>query len=235
VPVSLPADRSAITTGTLRDTGEARTYRCGACARSSIVKSNTALVKEYARLNARYRRANSEHCQNPECINHGVRVSLMRSAYVAHGKTASGDPRFRCRGCGKTFSIGLPTRRHRETTDTGTILKLLVNKMPIRRIAETCACPPTRIYDKIEFLAEQCRKMSAAREAALPAAFRDRRRALSVDTQTLLVNWPVKERIMNVPILHLCTVEASSGYVVAATTDHDVETDAVEIEQAMAA
>jgi hypothetical protein len=53
MPVSLPEDRSAITTGTLRDPGEASTYRCGSCTRSSIMKSNIELGKVYARLNAR--------------------------------------------------------------------------------------------------------------------------------------------------------------------------------------
>jgi len=46
-------------------------------------------------------------------------MKLMPSAYRGFGKTANGDQRYQCKSCRQTFSIGLPTRRHKKTDKTG--------------------------------------------------------------------------------------------------------------------
>ncbi len=52
--------------GKISGAGEDRTYICPACNRSSIVKSNQAVMEEYARLRQLTRRTNQVHCSNLE-------------------------------------------------------------------------------------------------------------------------------------------------------------------------
>ncbi len=120
--------------GKITGSGEERSYLCPLCGWSNIVKSNRALAEEYWRLRRLNRRTNGKHCHNPACESHGLAISLSPSSYSSFGKTAKGDPRYQCKSCKKTFSIGKPTRRHKSTDDTGAILKCLVNKVPLSRI-----------------------------------------------------------------------------------------------------
>ena len=157
----------------------------------------------------------------------------MPSAYRAHGTTPKGDPRFQCKSCLKTFSAGSPTRRHQETKETGDILRLLVNNVPLRRIMEITGVPPDRLYRRIDFLYRQCRDMSARKDKNSKQCFAKRNRVISFDVQTILTNWRHAHRVLNVPVHHAVSVDKQSGFVLAATTDFDPETDAIEIEREM--
>ncbi|MGI1662381.1 transposase [Palleronia sp. KMU-117] len=159
--------------------------------------------------------------------------SLMPSAYRTHGTTPKGDPRFQCKACAKTFSIGAPTRRHKETTETGEIMRLLVNNVPLRRIREISDIPADRLYHRIDFLADQCRRMAGYKEQNLAKAFADRHRVLSCDVQMLLANWERNGSVDTVPVYHAATVERSTSYIVASTTDYDPDLDPQETERAM--
>lgn len=157
----------------------------------------------------------------------------MPSAYRGHGTTPKGDTRFQCKSCRKTFSVGSPTRRHRETKETGDILRLLVNNVPLRRIVEITGVPADRLYRRIDFLYRQCRDFSAHKDQYLHRGFSGRNRVLAFDVQTILANWRHAHRVLNVPVHHAVTVDKQSGYVIAATTDFDPDTDSVEIEREM--
>ena len=219
--------------GKIKGSGENRAYICQSCGRSSRLKSNIAIVEEYARLRTLNRGTKREYCANSVCSSHRVPVSLMPSAYRIHGKTPKGDPRYLCRSCNKTFSIGSRTRRHQATKETGEIMKLLVNNVPLRRIIEITGVPPERLYNRIGFLAQQCRDFSAHKDKNLWKGFAGRNRVLCTDVQTILANWRHASRVLNVPIHHAVTVERDTGYIVAATTDFDPEVDSIEIEREM--
>ena len=115
--------------GKVTGSGEERSYFCPSCGKSNVVKSNRAVAEEYSRVRRLNRRTNGKHCQNSTCENHGLSVFLSPSSYSSFGKTTKGDPRYQCKSCKKTFSIGKPTRRHKSTDDTGAIFKSLVNKV----------------------------------------------------------------------------------------------------------
>lgn len=212
-PVLYVADPSLMT-GKVKGSGEGRNYTCSACGQSFRLKSNTALVEEYSRLRTLHRGTKREYCPNIKCTSHGVPASLMPSAYYTHGKTPKGDARYQCKSCKRTFSVGSPTRRQSETTENTLILKLLVNAVGLRRIMEIADIPASRLYHRIEFLADQCRVMAAHKDRGLAGKLEGRNIALSTDVQTILANWLRADRILNVPVLHAVTVERDSGYVV---------------------
>ena len=219
--------------GKIKSKDENRSYYCNECGQGSRLKSNVALVEEYSRPRTLNGGTYRERCPDPTCLSHGVPQKLMPSAYRSHGKTPKGDPRFQCKSCRKTFSIGSPKRRHRETKETGEIMRLLVNNVPLRRILEVSDVPADRLYHRIDFLARQCRDFSAQKDKKLWKSFSGRNRVLAFDVQTILANWRHAHRVLNVPIHHAVTVEKNTGYVVAATTDFDPNTEPIEIEREM--
>ena len=204
--------------GKIKGSDENRSYFCKDCGKVSRLKSNVALIEEYSRLRSLNRGTDRERCPSEACLSHGVSRNLMPSAYRVHGTTPKGDPRYQCKSCRKTFSVGSPTRRHQETKETGEILRLLVNNVPLRRIIEISGVPADRLYRRIDFLYQQCRDFSARKDRDLRKGFAGRNRVIAFDVQTILAN---------------VTVDKQSGYVIAATTDFDPETDSIDIEREM--
>ena len=224
----LSGDRGKVT-----GSGEDRSYRCPSCDWFNIVKSNRAVAEEYSRNRRLCRRTNGKHCQNHECENHGVAISLSPSSYSSFGKTAKGDPRYQCKSCKKTFSIGKPTRRHKSTDETGAILKCLVNKVPLSRICEIHDVSMKQIHNKVDFLYQQAVAFSHEREKRLDVCFENQNPYFSTDIQTVLVNWPVKKKRGTIPLLHMATVHKFSQFVVAATVDFDAEVSPEDLERRM--
>lgn len=222
------ADRGSVT-----GTGEDRTFICPACSTANTVKSNRALVEEYARVRSLNRRTNQQHCRTEGCENEGVSLSLSPSSYAAFGKTAKGDKRFQCKSCKKTFSVGSPTRRHKQTHETAGILKSLVNKVPLSRICEMHDVSLKQVHGKIDFLYQQVLAFTHDREARMADCFAGRRPYFATDIQTILVNWPVKNRRGTIPLLHMATVHKFSQFVVASTVDYDPSISPEQIEEMM--
>ncbi len=210
-----------------------RSFFCPACGLAHTIKSNRAIAEEYSRLSGLYRRTKRETCPNASCGNHRLPIGLMPSAYRLFGKTAKGDVRYQCKACRKTFSLGLPTRRHKKTDKTGTIMRGLVNKMAMSRLCEAAQVTFPHIHSKIDFLFNQCLAFAGEREARLHQCFEGKEPFFSTDAQTILVNWPIKNRRGTVPLLHMATVHKSSQFVVAATIDYDPDIDPEELEKAM--
>ncbi|MFX4300323.1 hypothetical protein [Pseudosulfitobacter pseudonitzschiae] len=207
--------------GRVVGSGEDRSFRCPACDGFNIIKSNTAIAEEYSRLSRQYRKKFFPSCRTESCPNFDLPLDLAPSAYRSAGRTARGDQRHQCKICKATFSHGSPTRRHKKTDRTGDILLSLVNKVPISRIRETLGVTYGHIYNKIEFLEEQCLKFAARREERLADCFQASDPSFATDAQVILVNWPVKRRRGTIPLLHMATVHQGSQFVVAATVDYD--------------
>ncbi|WP_147094954.1 hypothetical protein [Roseovarius sp. TE539] len=225
--------KSNIPHGKVSGSAEDRSYTCPECRVAVVVKNNHAIVQEYMRVSDLYRRTGREHCQTLGCENHSVPVELAPSAYAKFGTTAKGDPRFQCKACKSTFSIGSATRRHKKTDKTGTILRGLLNKMPFSRLCEVGDVSFKHINARIDFLDKQCRAFAAEREERLPECFRGRSPVFSTDVQTFLINWPVKSRRGTIPMLHTATVHKGSQFVVAATMDYDPDVDPRELQERM--
>ncbi len=160
-------------------------------------------------------------------------MSLMPSRYQKFGKTAKGDPRYRCKSCKKTVSVGSPTRRHKQTSDTASILRCLVNKVPLSRICEMHDVSLKQVHGKIDFLYRQVTAFARDRENYLHLCFEDQDPYFATDIQTILVNWPVKKRRGTIPLLHRATVHKYSQFVVASTVDYDPAVDPRDLQEAM--
>ncbi|WP_417249905.1 hypothetical protein [Celeribacter sp.] len=220
--------------GRVVGSGEDRTYVCPSCGKYHIVKSNTGILEEYARLRKTFGNLHFPSCQNLACQNHGVPIHLAKLAYAKFGKTASGDPRYRCNTCRQTFSVGAPTRRHKKTHETGSILKNLVNKVPLSRMCEINNVNFQHIYSKIDFIEQQCLKFGNRREVDLADCFSGTSPFFATDAQVIHVNWQVRSRRGSVPMIHTATVHQGSQYVVSSTMDYDPDVQPEDLDEWMA-
>lgn len=162
-------------------------------------------------------------------------MALAPAAYRAFGKTAKGDPRHQCKGCGKTFSLGSPARRHKRTDRTKDILLNLVNKVPLSRICEINSVTFPQVYAKIDFIYRQCLALGAEREKNLARCLGGKDPVFATDAQTILLNWPVRGRRGTVPLVHMSTVHNGSQFVVASTVDYDPGVAAEDVDREMEA
>lgn len=152
-------------------------------------------------------------CHNNACANHTDQVPVgTAGAYASFGKTAIGNSRWRCTVCGKTFSQNTKaTARQREHDKNKSIFKLLVNKMPVRRIIEVADIHPKTFYHRLVFLHRQCQAFAAHREHAL-ANLPIRRLYIGVDRQDYLVNWLVRKDKRNIQLSAIAAVDNEHGY-----------------------
>jgi transposase-like protein len=152
-----------------------------------------------------------------------VDVQTDKSQYYSFGKTKSGSQRYRCRLCKKTFSVGSPTLRQRKPHKNIQIFRLLVNKMPFKRICEVADVSMPTLYDKIEFIHRQCLSFVASRERKLLEGMPIRRLYLCVDRQDYLVNWTQREDKRNVQLSSVGCADNTTGYVFGLHPNFDPE------------
>jgi transposase-like protein len=135
--------------------------QCKYCGETLTMMSNTAVAEEHQRFH-HHRELFSAGlaCGNEGCANaaHGVHVHPEK--YQRFGSTSAGSPRWRCRSCGGTVSA--PRTGHhrlRKPEPSEQVLKLLVNKVPMRRICEVAGILPKVLYSRVSRLAVQCRHL----------------------------------------------------------------------------
>ena len=212
-------------------------FVCDACGTASVVKSNRAIVEEYRRLRRLQERGDADgSCPNPACRSHCRPVAAYPDHYRPYARTKAGDRRWRCHGCGKTFSIGRPTRRQKRTDKNGLVLQLLTNDTSLSKICEITGLSPRTVYEKIDFLYERVRAFTARREACFESVdWEVVGGRFATDSQSLVLNWPSKRTRALVEVQHLCTAHVNSGYIVAAHLGFDPEVKMDEIEDCMSA
>ncbi|MGH1461764.1 MAG: IS1/IS1595 family N-terminal zinc-binding domain-containing protein [Neptuniibacter sp.] len=79
--------------------------------------------------------------------------------YSGAGKTSKGNQRYKCKGCGKTFTRGSEKRKSHpqaRTYDNGELFRQLVNQTGINRAMEVTGQSPRAIYKKIDMFYERC-------------------------------------------------------------------------------
>jgi len=101
--------------------------------------------------------------------------------------------------------------RQREHYKNKTIFKLLVNKIPVRRIIEVADIHPKTFYHRLDFLHRQCQAFAAHRERTL-ADLPIRRLYIGVDRQDYLVNWQVRKDKCNIQLSAITSVDNEHGY-----------------------
>lgn len=205
---------------------------CNLCGESITLKSNAGVVEEAHRiLSETFPHAS---CPDPLCGNHRV-PTHVKGAYQSIGKTRLGGARHRCKSCGRTFSMkpdGLnPIRNQTHSDKNRTILSMLTNKMPLRRICESADVPMKVLLDRIDFFHEQALGFLASRERGLgETAFR--RLYVGVDRQVYAVNWSGREDKRNVVLEGVASADNATGYVFGMHSNYDPECPPLETARA---
>jgi len=113
-------------------------YVCKSCKAKFAAKSNIGVAAEFKRI-SEYLKTPEPSCKDPACANHLKGIYSHPNAYRKYGVTDTGSMRYQCKapGCGKTFSIReKPVRRQVNPHLNIMTFKLLMNKVPLKRILE---------------------------------------------------------------------------------------------------
>jgi transposase-like protein len=202
---------------------------CSGCKERVPIKSNAGIAEELERLSAPLRRHQASQvrpsCPAAGCDNHGKSVAAHRDLYHRHGTTKTGSVRWQCKACRHTFSSPIvATSGHRRILENEFILRLLMNKMPLRRICEVAQIGATSLYGKIDFLHRQAELLAGAHEQLLPDK-RIERLFLSSDRQDYLVNWSDRKDKRPVQLSAIGTADDRTGYVFGMRLNYDGRLD----------
>jgi len=200
--------------------------KCGKCGEYHPIKSNQGIAEELKRMTAPFKEAPPATCPNSACLNHGRPVGSGKGLYKSKGYTKAQSRRYQCQECGKTFSVGKSTLRHRKPHLNKQIFKLIVNKVALRRICEIAEVNPETVYGKLRFFREQCLKFAADRERRLMESTSLRRMYISVDRQEYAVNWTSHLDRRNIVIQAVGSADLENGYVFGMHSTFDPGLDA---------
>ena len=170
-------------------------------------------------------------CPAPGCFNHSIGIGAGRRFYSSYGKSSAGSPRFKCKACGKVFTVPKPTARQTTSHKNKLVFRLLMNKTPFRRICEVADINPKTLYDKIDFLHRQCLAFVGEREQALLEGKRIPRLYVSVDRQDYIVNWSQREDKRNTQLAAVGSADNETGYVFGMHLNYDPSLNPEEIER----
>jgi len=225
-------DTYKICQGTVKNITQLRCHHCGEYL---PVKSNIGISEELERITKYLATKTEVTCLEPSCVNHSVCLSAGKTAYQSFGYTKSGSHRFRCKACGKVFSVGKATVRQKQPHKNKIIFKLLMNKSPLKRICEVTDVGMATVYAKIDFLHRQCLTFAADREQRLVGKLIPRL-YVSVDRQDYMVNWAMRADKRNTMLSAVGSADNGTGYVFGmhlnfdSHVDHDfIETEAAAI------
>jgi hypothetical protein len=150
--------------------------------------------------------------------------------YKRFGKTDHGSQRWRCLACGKTFSEpARATLRQRMPRKNQQVFRLLMNKMPLRRICESAGISMQTLYDKLAFIHRQVLAFAGRRERRLLEGMAHRRLYVAVDRQDYAVNWSQRRDRRNVVLRAIGSADMASGYVFGMDLNFDGRLDPHEV------
>jgi transposase-like protein len=202
---------------------------CNLCGEKPPIKSNLAIDEEMNRMLG-YLKDKPTGCPDPKCPNNLIDISAGKIYYSSFGTTKSGSQRYRCKLCKTTFSVGTPTKQQREPHKNVQVFRLLVNKMPLKRISEAAVISMPSLYDKIDFIHRQCMAFAASRERQLLDGMPIKRLYLCVDRQDYLINWSDTKDKRNVILTAIGSADNTTGYVFGMHLNFDSAADRLKIE-----
>lgn len=205
--------------------------KCSICKDSQPIRNNASILGDVDRISA-YLKLNPEPtCPNPACEMHSVSLSKGDNNYSAFGKTAAGTPRWRCNCCRKTFTVGgSATSKQKITHKNRDVLMLLMNKMPINRIAEVTGLDNKSIYGKLNFIHRQFMMFAQSREKVLFEDLSLPKMYVAVDRQTHIINWNSRKDRRNISMQAIGTADLNSGYVLGMHLNFDNRMTQAELE-----
>jgi transposase-like protein len=205
--------------------------RCSFCGQYPTIKSNKAIHEELSRFWKPFDSIAIPTCPNQDCPNHHIDIEKGKTNYHSFGRTKAGSIRYRCKACGRTFiTASSPTIRHRKPYKNAAIFRLLVNKVPFRRICEVEEITMSTLYRKIDFIHRQCIGFAAERERNLPSkSFA--RLYIGVDRQDHMINWSDAADRRNIIFRAVGSADNTSGYVLGLHPNFNPSLDPDDIER----
>lgn len=204
---------------------------CGICQESFPLKSNVGVREELERLSAYLAPPTGPGCPQATCEQNGMGAEQHPKLYQRFGKTSAGSARLRCKACGKLFSVPTSaTPRQKRSDINAMVYRLLINKMPMRRICETAGIGVQTLYTKLEFIAERARHFAREHEAPLLTGKELPPLLLSTDRQDYLLNWGTSADRRNTRLHGVGTADNRTSYVFGMHLDYDSRLDPGDIE-----
>jgi transposase-like protein len=209
--------------------------KCGLCGSKNPLRSNEAIAQELGRFSRHIFDAKEPCCPNEACTSHSVSINTP-GFYVRNGKTPSGTPRWRCNTCRKTFAgTAAPQARQRKPHKNRDVFALLMNKMPLKRIAEVTGLDPKSVYGKIALIHRQCVAFAGQREQQLVQGMALPSMYVALDRQVHNVNWSNRKDRRNVALTAVASADLMTGYVFGFNLNFDPAMDSNVVEQEAAA
>jgi transposase-like protein len=206
---------------------------CHLCGESFPMQSNLAIAEELLRISA-YLEPRVPTCPNEACELYRKSEPEHSGRHTKFGLNAHGTPRFKCGACRKVFTFGgRSTRRQRKTHPNIDIFVHLMNSMPLRRIIKVLGISPAILYDRIDFLHEQCQMFAGERERGLLDRDDLGKRYISTDRQKLIVNWSDRASRKNTILLSIASADQTTGYLYAANVNFDAKMDSEQVQTEM--
>jgi len=195
---------------------------CKYCGESFPMKSNQGIAEEAKRLTPQAPIKPVPACKNEKCENFGKGAKQNPHLYSKSGRTAAGSQRFICKSCKSTFSeTKKAIARQRKSHLNRYIFKCLMNKVPLKGIADIFGISMDTVYRKINFLYAQCNRFLEAREARLLRGMSLPKMYIAVDRQYYAVNWRVREDKRNIILYGIASADNTSGYVFSNDVNYD--------------
>jgi transposase-like protein len=214
---AMPGDYVVVATGKSQPS-----LKCQLCGEIFPMQSNLAIAEELLRIST-YLEPVLPRCSDETCA---ASSGTSTKPPTRFGTNRHGTPRYKCANCGKTFTFGgKSTKRQRETHVNRDVFRHLVNTVPIRRIIKLLGISTSVLYDRIDFIYEQCRLFAGERERTLIDRTDLGRRRISVDRQKLMVNWSSKKQRRNTTILSMASADQDTGYIYGTHLNFDEEMD----------
>ncbi|MEH6444869.1 MAG: hypothetical protein V7784_13320 [Oceanospirillaceae bacterium] len=134
--------------------------------------------------------------------------------------------RYKCKACGTKFSVKLdPQQKHYRRDINEPFFLAIVNKGVLNRILDKYKTNPKTVYDKINFIHQQCLYFDKCHRYTLKQALGKRALTLSTDRQYYLSNWGDNDMPMPTRMVNTSTVDNDTGFVLAATVNFDFTSD----------
>lgn len=210
--------------------------RCHGCKEIVTLRSNGAILEEEERISRYLNPRAGPSCPDDHCPSHGHAVSDRDAArfYQEFGKTEAGSKRYRCKNCKTLLSVPRSAISGQRRSEINILFfKLLRARVSLSKIADVLEISWPTVYDKIDFLQEQCLKFMGDRERQLRGhALKEL--LLATDRQAYLCNWNASADARNIQITGVATAVVDKGYVLAMNVAYDpaakraaVEADAI--------
>ncbi|MCP4116913.1 MAG: IS1 family transposase [Desulfobacteraceae bacterium] len=191
------------------------------CGQYPTIKSNKGIHEEVSRFWKPFDTIAIPSCPIKDCPNHHIDIEKGKTHYHSFGRTKAGSKRYRCKACGRTFiTASSPTIRHRKPHKNTAIFRLLVNKVPFRRICKVEGITMSTLYRKIDFIHQQCTRFVAERECNLPS-MPFARLYIGVDRQDYMINWSNAKDRRNIIFRAVGSADNATGYVLGLHLNFD--------------